>query len=151
MKGKTRLLSFLMTISILVAFALPVSAGAQNQITGDSLWVNAGGSTYSEYRCTTNANRSTCYMRLSYFKFNNCPDNAMPGSTYIYSRLYTYQTRVAASNNASFTGVTSAGNYNYSYLSGYGGYNTTYTLKCNSSYSLTGYWATFDWCANPYV
>ncbi len=37
-----------------------------------------------------------------------------------------------------------------SYISGYGAIAAMYYLKTNSSYSMTEYYADFDWSANPY-
>ena len=148
MKTLTKLISLVMAVCILGCYSLSVSASAYDQKHSE-LWVNAGGSTFTTVSSTTNKTRTTCYMRLAYFKFTYYPENSMPGGKYIYSRLYTLA-EVKASNVATFSGVTAVGNYNYSYLSGYGTNGHSYKLKCNSSYSLTGYWATFDWSANPY-
>lgn len=147
-KGFAKFISLLMTISILACFSLAVSAAPANTVYSD-FWVNAGGSTYTTATSTTTATRTTCYMRLRWFKFQYYPDSSMPSGYYIYSRLYT-PSYYKASDLARFSGVTSVGNYNYSYLPGYGGSGQSYVIKSNSSYSLTGYWVKLDWSANPY-
>jgi hypothetical protein len=154
MKYFTKLLSLMATICIIASASLKVNASAYDTKYNE-LWINAGGSTFTTTTSTTNTTRTTCYMRLYYFKFTYYPENAMPGGRYIYSRLYTVpndsSSSQPASSLASFSKTTSAGQYNYSYNSGCGGSGQSYKLKTNSSYTLSGAWATFYWSANPYI
>ena len=149
MKKYTKLISLLMLISILASFSLSVSAGAYDMQT-DSVVVSAGGSDYTDDYSKTNAIRRLCYIRLSYFKFTYYPDNSMPSGYLIYARLYKF-TYSKASELASFSQTTSAGHYNYDYLANNGWSDVNHMLKSNSSYDSSGYTATFDYSANPYV
>jgi len=160
LKKHTCFISLLLAISILLCFSVTIFAGGSDDPIPDpnapaytnysDLWVSAGGSTYTSGYSSTTQNRTTCYMRLRWFKFSYCSECVMPSGNYIYSRLYT-SSNTKASNNASFSGVTNPGNYNYSYLSGYGSSGQSYKLKTNSSYATTGYHAKFDWSANPHT
>lgn len=159
MKIIKKVLALAITISMLSCLSVAVKAddpvpdpSAPTDTKYSELYVNAGSSTFTSGTngwSITTANRSTCYMRLRWFKFQYYPDCSMPGGKYIYSRLYESDT-IKASNSASFSGVTSPGNYNYSYLGGKGTSSHNYKLKTNSSYELTYYWVKFDWSANPY-
>lgn len=156
---KNTVLSIVILIGILCYFSISVLADCPADPVPDpnapantlynDLWVSSGGNSFTSMSSTTTQNRSTCYMRLRWFKFEYYSDCVMPSGNYIYSRLYTLALS-QASNYASFSGSTSPGNYNYSYKAGYGSTNQSYKLKTNSSYSVTGYEVKFDWSANPH-
>lgn len=160
MKIIRKFLTLIISISMLSCLSVAVKAddpipdpSAPDNTRYSELYVNAGSSTFTSgtngwSKKTDYA--STCYMRLRWFKFQYYPDCSMPGGYYIYSRLYNTNTE-EASNNASFSGVTSPGNYNYSYKAQKNIYNSNYKLKTNSSYSLTYYWVKLDWSANQYA
>lgn len=149
MKVMKKFISLVITITMLSCFATVVHADPQNT-QYSSLHVNAGASQFTSTTSATTERRYKCYMRLRGFKFLYYPQNSMPSGYYIYSRLYSYTKETKVSNLASFSGVTSVGNYNYTYISGYGAIAAMYYLKTNSSYSMTEYYADFDWSANPY-
>ena len=150
MKKHSKIISLLMVICILASFSLSVSAGSAYDTETDSVVVSAGGSAYTTDISTTNAIRRLCYMRLTYFKFTYYPDNSMPSGYYIHARLYK-TTYSKASELASFNQTTPEGNYNYDYLANNGWNGVDHILKSNSSYTSTGYSATFEYSANPYV
>ena len=161
MKIIRKILTLVVVISMLSCLSVAVKAdddpipdpSAPSNTRYSELYVNAGSSTFTSGTygwSRTTANRTTCYMRLRWFKFQYYPDCSMPGGCYIYSRLYETDT-VQASNNASFSAVTSPGKYNYLYKTGKGTYDNYYKLKTNSSYSLTYYWVKIDWSANPHA
>ena len=144
-----RFLALAATLSILTC--VYVSVSAMSVITS-TLIVGAGQNAYSSQSCFQSTYHSQCYMRLVSFKFNGYNTNVMPSGCHIASRLYMVSNGggyYAASNVATFTSTTSAGQYNYSFSPGYGGAGQTFKLKTNSTSSLA-YNAVFDWKTEPY-
>lgn len=113
-----------------------------------TMWVNFEGGSTSETSMTT-GNRIACYIRLGFIKFQYYPDNVFPSGTYMYASLYSLS-NVKATNQASFSGVTLPGNYNIPYLSGFGGVGQSYRLRFSCNYTMTGYYVSFEWSANPF-
>lgn len=149
MRKLTKIMSLMVTISILAC--LYTSVNAMSVITSD-IWVNAGSNAYSSQSCTQSTTRSSCYIRMSYIKFSHYPSGNIPSGYHVAARLYMVSnggSYYSASNVASFTATTSAGQYNYSFLSGYGGAGQTFKLKTNSPLN-DAYEAVFDWKSEPY-
>ncbi len=151
MKIKKRLLSIITEIITISYFTLSVSAGAPSNMVTSTIHVNAGSSKFASVSIQKQTTSSTCYMRLRWFQFSGYNEKVMPSGNYIYSRLYKDTPSVPqASNPASFSQVTSPGNYNYSFLAGCGGLGQIYVLKTNSSY-YGAYDCKIDWSPDAYT
>lgn len=147
MKKYSKTITLILIIIILSCFSLSVNAIT---IVYSDFTVSAGGYAYSSTSSMTTADRTTCYMRLRWCKFSNYPENTIPSSYYINSRLY--RGSLQATSVAHFSQPTSVGNYNYSYIqnnNNFGGANQYYLLKTNSNLDIA-YQAKIDWCADPY-
>lgn len=144
-----RFLALAATLSILTCVYVSVSAMS---VISSTLVVNAGGNAYSSQSCFQSTYHSQGYMRLVSFKFNGYSTNVMPSGCHIAARLYLVSNvggYYAASNVATFTSTTSAGQYNYSFSQGYGGAGQTFKLKTNSTCSQA-YSAVIEWKTEPY-
>ncbi len=160
MKTIKKILSIIAVAGVLLGSTLTVCA--EGEIKTNQLWVSAGGSAYTSNdpaKASIKKNpERTCYMRLVSFKFDYYPENNMPSSKIIYSRLYLRQLSAedgvyiwkSASNLAGFNKKSKAGQFNYGFQKvELGGLNQIFRLKTNSS-CKNAYWAKFDWRADKY-
>ena len=140
MKTIYKILSLMVLVSIIACVSMPVNAA-----TG-TVYVSAGSSSYTSEFAQAYGNHSKCHMALTYVHFSNYPENNIPSSYYVYSRLYLKSPRTAASDSASFSQVNSSG-YDYWFWDGYGENGQQFVLKSNSNLSVY-YSATFNFSAN---
>ena len=150
MKTRLKFVALMITISILSSFSLSVYAADPDNTVYTHVMVSAGNTYYTTNSVEKTGLVNQCYIRLRWFQFQYYPENSMPGGKRIYARMCT-PSGTFASNDASFTGPTSQGQYNFSYKNGYGGSGQNYKMSTNSDYTLTYYWVRIDWNSNPYV
>lgn len=120
--------------------SLPVNAA-----TG-TVYVSAGGSKYTDEFTQAYGNHSKCHMALTYVHFSNYPENSIPSTYLVKSRLYKRYDLYAASDLASFSQVSSSG-YDYWFWDGYATNGQQFVLKTNSNLNVY-YSATFNFSAN---
>ena len=143
MKTLHRILSVILLVSIVACISMPVNAMTS------TVYVSAGGSAFTDEHVQAFGSSSKCHMSLSYVHFTNYPENTIPSSYYVHSRLYEKDNHNAeASHLASFSQVSSSG-YDYDFNSGYATSGQQFVLKTNSNlaiyYSATFIYSAYAW------